>query len=365
MTYSDDLNFVAFSNKSLSAKDFTQEQLNAAEVSGVARSTKKLTTILSIIVLFFFGLPALLTVFLAGSIGIPALIIVGVFFWAIIWGIPSGARAIARDQLMLLKFSQDNGLSFSAAEVASPAEPIMINTITARTITDKLDWPDGELTLADCLYNAANSKDTRGVYIKIAQIRLPHQVPHLLLHSRGTLLRARVDEYHVKRLELEGDFGKYFELYVPPDYQIDALQIFTPDVMAALIDAGSQFDYELVNDCLYIYMSPPWSGKREGQIRQMLRLVDVLAPKFSKQAQTYSDMRVGAVSSGLVAASGAHLENKYSASGLAVETIILAGAVTGLIMSIVLGQWISALITIIIAAIVIADLIMKYIASKK
>jgi hypothetical protein len=56
-------------------------------------------------------------------------------------------------------------------------------------------------------------------------------------------------------VSLEGDFNKYFTLYVPRGFEIEALQIFSPDVMAKLIDKSKEFSLEFFGDHLYIYSS--------------------------------------------------------------------------------------------------------------
>lgn len=42
-------------------------------------------------------------------------------------------------------------------------------------------------------------------------------------------------------LSLEGDFDRYFTLYCPGDYERDALYVFTPDLLALLIDESRHF----------------------------------------------------------------------------------------------------------------------------
>ncbi len=49
-------------------------------------------------------------------------------------------------------------------------------------------------------------------------------------------------------LELEGDFGKHFELHVPAGYERDALYVLTPDVMQVLIDEAADRRVEIVDD---------------------------------------------------------------------------------------------------------------------
>ena len=58
-----------------------------------------------------------------------------------------------------------------------------------------------------------------------------------------------------QRLSLEGDFDDYFTLYCPETYERDALYLFTPDVMARLIDRVRGFDVEIIDDWLFFTSS--------------------------------------------------------------------------------------------------------------
>ena len=58
-----------------------------------------------------------------------------------------------------------------------------------------------------------------------------------------------------QRLSLEGDFDDHFTLYCPEEYERDALYLFTPDVMARLIDRVRGFDVEIIDDWLFLVSS--------------------------------------------------------------------------------------------------------------
>ena len=51
-----------------------------------------------------------------------------------------------------------------------------------------------------------------------------------------------------QRLDLEGDFGAFFRVFVPSGYARDALFFLTPDVMAACVDHAADFSIEIVDD---------------------------------------------------------------------------------------------------------------------
>ena len=84
----------------------------------------------------------------------------------------------------------------------------------------------------------------------------PYSLPHILLQNlKNSFLNQELSMRlgggeHIK---LEGDFNKYFNLYAPKGLEIETLEIFTPDIMAYLIDDAGKMSFEFCDDKLYIY----------------------------------------------------------------------------------------------------------------
>lgn len=84
----------------------------------------------------------------------------------------------------------------------------------------------------------------------IFEVKAKHEIPQLFLNSKKAPFMSdsnkplALSEDNI--LKLEGDFNKYFDLYVPIQYEQEALQIFTPDIMAELIDTSQKYDLEIV-----------------------------------------------------------------------------------------------------------------------
>jgi hypothetical protein len=101
------------------------------------------------------------------------------------------------------------------------------------------------------------STPERSLELGYLAITLPRRVPHMVLDARSNdrgpfsslLRRPRADQH----LSLEGDFDTRFRLYVPTGYERDALYVFTPDLMALLIDETGDLDVELRDDRLIVY----------------------------------------------------------------------------------------------------------------
>jgi hypothetical protein len=64
-------------------------------------------------------------------------------------------------------------------------------------------------------------------------------------------------------VDLEGDFNKYFTLSIKKGYEVEALEIFTPDVMQELIDKAKTVSLEITDNNLFIYKSKVINTKKE------------------------------------------------------------------------------------------------------
>ena len=123
---------------------------------------------------------------------------------------------------------------------------------------------------------------------------LPAPLPHLLLESSGAadlpreFARAGIGQ----RLPLAGPFGRGFEVYAPRGYERDALFVFTPAVMATLLDHAAEYHLEITGNTLIFFtadladFTAPEVWHRTGAV---LREV---APALARRAERYRDQRV-------------------------------------------------------------------------
>lgn len=98
-----------------------------------------------------------------------------------------------------------------------------------------------------------------GSYWRYVAVQLDAPLPHMVLEPQGRQTDAAteaatgrrafpVDFDEDQHLSLEGDFDRYFSLFVPKEYERDALYIFTPDLMATMIDEAPGMHVEIVDD---------------------------------------------------------------------------------------------------------------------
>lgn len=100
-------------------------------------------------------------------------------------------------------------------------------------------------------YEVDTGKSTRTVTTGYVAIKVDNLLPNIILDARGngSLGSIKADQH----LSLEGDFDQYFKLYCPTGYEVDALYLFTPDIMERMILQAGALDVELVDNWVFFY----------------------------------------------------------------------------------------------------------------
>ena len=138
-------------------------------------------------------------------------------------------------------------------------------------------------------------------------IQLERAVPHLVLDAKSNGSSIPMPIAGGQSLSLEGDFDRHFTLYCPAGYERDALYIFTPDLMALLIDESGAFDVEIVDDMMFIYSNVPFDPRDIALWDRLGRIRDLVGGKTLTQTDYYSDERVADRAANRVADDGRRL----------------------------------------------------------
>ena len=174
--------------------------------------------------------------------------------------------------LRLTRFAEANGLSF-APNAPGPGYPGEIFGVgSSRRITEHLYRSEGRyLDIGNYEYTTGSDRQRQVHRWGYLALRLDRTLPHMVLDATGnnsifglSNLPASFDRKQV--LSLEGDFDRYFTLYCPSQYERDALYVFTPDLMALLIDETQHFDVEIIDDWLFAYSASAlqFRSRRDG-----------------------------------------------------------------------------------------------------
>lgn len=209
-----------------------------------------------------------------------------------------GSSAAWTKHYRLDQFARANGL----AAFAVSADPHYAGSIfgvgSSRASYDRIQSTSGRfLDIGSYRYTTGSGKNRTTHTWGYLAMQLDRRLPQMVLDSKAnnglfgsTNLPKTFSRDQV--LSLEGDFDKYFTLYCPREYERDALYIFTPDLMALLIDNAGAFDVEIVDDWLFAYSSTPIDTTDPAQIGRMFQIVDTVGAKTITQSDRYSDERV-------------------------------------------------------------------------
>lgn len=165
-------------------------------------------------------------------------------------------------------------------------------------------------------------------------MRLPRALPHVVIDAKGNgSLRSLLPGS--QRVSLEGDFDRYFTVYVPEGYERDALELLTPDVMACLIDHGRGWDIEVIDDTLQLASTRLHAHSDRRESAALLYFAELIGEELGHQAKTYSDPRAARPRM-QVAPQGRRLRRR---SGVWTGVLIGAGIVFMFTYPFVLGWW--------------------------
>jgi hypothetical protein len=313
---------------------------NQARASGAAYANTTVQTIIVIVVVGFIGVSVLVPVvggilgYLIDGIanGSPLTVVALLFFVLVIavFGFVIARVAIAGSGkwgrwLRMDRFARANGFTFSP-ESPNPGYPGAIFHVgDTRKATEHFRTVDGRfLDFGNYQYTTGSGKNRSTRVWGFLAIELDRRLPHMVLDSKannglfgGTNLPASFDKDQI--LALEGDFDEYFTLYCPREYERDALYVFTPDLMALLIDHAAPFDVEIIDAWMFVYSATAFPAAQPAVYQRLLRIVETVGAKTLTQTDRYQDDRAAApFASNIVAPEGTRLKR-----GVRVGAVVL------------------------------------------
>lgn len=238
-------------------------------------------------------------------------------------------------RLRMGKFAEANGLLYSSVS-PPPSYPGAIFALgSSRKVTDHFRTTDDRfLDFGNYQYTTGSGKNRTTHHWGFLALQLDRALPHMLLDSRAnnglfgsTNLPAVFARDQV--LSLEGDFNKHFTLYCPKEYERDALYVFTPDLMALLIDEAAPFDVEIVDRWMFVYSARAFPLAEPSVYQRLLSIVTTVGAKTLTQTDRYVDERVGEFAANMVAPQGKRLRRGVSWVGIVIVVGFLALWMTG------------------------------------
>jgi hypothetical protein len=325
-----------------------------------AVSTFTASTVVSIVVLvlvaILFGFICL-TILLSlvagiaeGQLGFGALVVPLLFaallLTGVIWAVRRAYRAAVPSLATwtrwyrLSTFADANQLEFSPLTPDPTYPGAIFGHGDTRQVYDHLYRNDGRfLDMGDYRYSTGSGRNRTTHHWGFLAVKLDRTLPNMVLDAKSNNTLFGTTDLPLsfsadQRLSLEGDFDRYFTLYCPKEYEQDALYVFTPDLMALLIDQTAQFDVEIVDDWMFCYSSKPLNLNDVPTVNHLFKIVDTVGAKTVSQTKRYSDDRIATPGADMVAAQGRRLKARWPVLGTILGVLVfgywLASFVYGL-----------------------------------
>ena len=121
-------------------------------------------------------------------------------------------------------------------------------------------------------------------------VTLPKRLPHLYLdHRKDSQFAGPTQTYaNRQRIDLEGDFNKYFQLFCPQGYQVLALSILTPEVMQMLQHTTSRYDVEIKHDRLNVIIGGHSRFLKPQTVKELERVARAIVKELDHKMSSWS-----------------------------------------------------------------------------
>lgn len=262
--------------------EWAREQIGKKKLSRRMRST--------FIWLAVFGVFGVLLLESLAAVLLPAIMAI-----VIVVSAKKGQETMAA----VVRFAYDNDLRYmhaspptmhAGAIFGTGHSRVLEHVLHSRVDPDSMQWE-----LGNYRYTTGSGKNAQTYHWGYACMQLPREMPHMMLDARENRLSAArlAGLAGTQKLKVSGEFDKYFTLYVPAGYERDALYVFTPDLMALLVDNSAKYDIEILGDKLYVY-GRKLAITEESSLRDMFMVLDKVGERMLRRTGRYSDERMHA-----------------------------------------------------------------------
>ena len=236
----------------------------------------------------------------------------------IIFAISHSSKQAKIKDFKLHRLATENNLTYVPYSKPTSMDGFIFNIGHSHILLNRIIFPDGT-EIANYKYTTGSGKNQQTHHWSYIRLQLMRKVPHMILDSKRNNLFGKISNLpkgvdRSQILSLEGNFDNYFTLFAPKEYETDALYIFTPDVMQALIevDDTNPYDMEAIDDHFYIYRQGSIKVDNPEDWEKLTQVVQILKPKLDKQTHFYADDNVGSREVNQVSEPGLRLKSRLS-----------------------------------------------------
>jgi hypothetical protein len=208
-------------------------------------------------------------------------IVVAVFLWNVVKDRVEG--------VFMEQFAAANNFSFQKEGLPENLYGSLFSLGYGRSGRDMVSGSFNNLPLSlfNYSYTIGSGKYSHTYHYTVLRLDYSSPLPPILLQVKGFDFGESIFDHFSKndpeKIQLEGDFGKYFTLYGKTGFETEILEIFDPDFMEKICDEWNNFSLEFIDNYLYVYSCHVISTKAE--LDSIYSLAKYLAERIEPLAE--------------------------------------------------------------------------------
>jgi hypothetical protein len=153
------------------------------------------------------------------------------------------------------QFASANGFTYAPSGDLEGLDGQLFQVGESKSVSNVVSGTHQNFPLRFFYYSYAegHGKDRHVYEFTVCEIEYQRALPHILMEKESFLGSALSSRGGMEKLKFANDFDAHFSVYVNRGYEIEALEIFTPEVLEALLARANNFEFEFVGQHLFIY----------------------------------------------------------------------------------------------------------------
>jgi hypothetical protein len=134
-------------------------------------------------------------------------------------------------------------------------------------------------------YTIGSGKNKTTYSFTVFEVKFTGTFPHLYLNYKNDWYSNTPAMFSsLAKISVPAEFEDKFKLYSPKEYEVETLEIFTPEVFSTLLDLEWNHDMEFVDGELVIYRKKRFGNfaDLDAELNKIKKFIDLLAPRLNK-----------------------------------------------------------------------------------
>lgn len=143
---------------------------------------------------------------------------------------------------------------------------------------------DVPFRLFEYSYTIGSGKNQTTYSYTVFEFTFSGSFPHIFFNNMRNRALSGARELFLPEVGLPAAFSGKAKLYAPTGYEVEALEIFTPEVLSLLLEEKWPHDMEFVDKKLYVFSERTISRRAdlETELERSTKLLSLLTPRLSR-----------------------------------------------------------------------------------